>query len=245
MSGMTSPRKAFLACAAVVALAAGSLGCGALRSAKNIADNASTLGDLSDKLQNAENLTYQADYKLDDATLVTVAQQPPNSAAVGANSRYIATDTDIIICSTDSGSTQCQKTPNTSGSGGTADQAALIGNGFVSAPVALAVLTAAILIPSAKVDKSTEKIAGQKSTCAKVSNLDSAQQDTPEDQRLHDFTVCITDQGILSRFTGTGGDGKEQGVELTKYSDKVDTSLFEVPDGASVTDVGALPTPTE
>jgi len=241
---MTSPRKQLLACAAAAVLVVGSMGCGVLRSAKNVADNASTLGDLSSKLENADKLTYQAEYKLDDGTKVTVAQDPPNSAAVGETGRYIATADYYYFCSDDSGKTTCQKSPNQGGDASSANAAWItgIGNGFISAPLALAVLTAAILIPSAKVDKSSEKIAGQKATCAKVSNLEDAQKDEPEDQRLHDFTVCITDSGILARFTGTGGDGKKQGVELTKYSDKADKSLFEVPEGAEVTDIGAYPT---
>ncbi len=245
---MTSPRNRLLVGALAAALVIGSMGCGFIRSAKNVAANASTLGDLSSKLENADKLTYQAEYKLDDGSKVTVAQQPPNSAAVGESGRYISTADTFIFCDTEDSKLTCQKTPNQGGSTGTAGDAAFftgIGSGFISAPFALTVLTAAILIPSAKVDKSEQKIAGQKSTCAKVSNLEDAQKDTAEKDRLHDFTVCITDSGILSRFTGTGGDGTKQGVELTSYSDKVDTSLFKVPDGATVTDLGALPTATD
>jgi hypothetical protein len=241
---MTSTRTKFLVISLAGALAIGSMGCGFIRSAKNVADNAGTLGDLSKKLDNADKLTYQAEYKLDDGSKVTVAQEPPNSAAVGPTGRYIATADEFIFCDTEDSKLVCQKTPNqggdTTATGADAAFISGVGTGFINAPLALAVLTAAILIPSAKVDKSTQKIAGQNSTCAKVSNLEAAQKDEPADQRLQDFTVCITDSGILSRFTGTEG-GKKSGVELTSYSTKVDKSLFQVPDGATVTDLGALP----
>jgi hypothetical protein len=244
MPGMSIPRSKLLAAAAAAVLVVGSLGCGAIRSVKNIADNASTLGDLSDKLNNAEKLTFQAEYKLDDGSKVTVAQQPPNSAAVGESGRYLATADAYVFCGTESGKTSCQRTPREAGD--TSGDAAVVGvgTGFVSGSLALAVLTAAILVPSAKVDKKREKIAGQQSTCATVSNLESAQQDEPANQRLHDFTVCITDAGILARFSGTGADGTKQGVELTRYSTDVDASLFQVPAGATVTDTGAFPSAT-
>jgi hypothetical protein len=239
---MTIPRSRILTGVAAGILVAGSLGCGAIRSVKNIADNAATLGELSDKLNNAEKLTYQAQYKLHDGSTVTVAQQPPRAAAIGATGRYLATADAYLWCATDNGKTDCERTPRDAADpSGDAAVMAGIGAGFVSAPLALAVLTTAILVPSAKVEKSDKTIAGQKSTCATVSNLESAQQDEPASQRLHGFTVCITDDGVLARFTGTSSDGKPQGVELTSYSTKVDSSLFQLPAGARVTDLGAVP----
>jgi hypothetical protein len=50
------------------------------------------------------------------------------------------------------------------------------------------------------------------------------------------FTICLTDQGILARFSGTATDGKKAKVELTKYSSEVDPSLFRPPAGATIKD---------
>jgi hypothetical protein len=242
MLGMSIPRSKLLAAAAAAVLLLGSPGCGATRSTKKIADNASTLRDLSNKLNNAETLTFQAEYELNNGWKVTVAQQPPNFAAVGPSEHWFATADSYVFCDTGNGDTTCQRAPREADDTDAGSLAAGVSTGFVQAAQARTVLTAATLIPSAKVDKKQEEIAGQKSTCATVSNLESGQQDKPAAQRWHDFTACVTDAGILARYTGIDADGTKQGVELTHYSTTVDSKLFQVPAGAKVTDVGAFPT---
>jgi hypothetical protein len=250
--GMTYPRPrliAFTVAAALVATAL--LGCGLLASAKNVIKNASTLSDLAEKITKSETATYQADYLESDGSTVTVAQQPPSSAYVSSTGRFITTADFVYLCDTENGQMVCQKSANTSGSTPDSQDATLaagvLGAGFVSGPLALVVLTAAILVPTAKVAKSTKTIAGQSSTCAEVTNLQAAQSG-PADQTLSDFTVCVTDaSGVLSRFAGTLADGTKADITLTKYSSSVDQTLFAPPPGATVTDVdtlGSTPTPT-
>jgi hypothetical protein len=243
---MTSTRVRTIgfAAAAAVALAA-SLGCGVLSAANNAVHNISAVSDLADKINQSGTATYQADYRLDDGSIVTVAQQPPNSADVSPKARFISTADAFYLCDQDSGKWTCEKTANT----GTPDTesaaiaAAMSGNGFISAPMAVAVLTAAAIVPHAKVDMSTQTVAGQRSTCATVSNLEQAQRD--QEQKISDFTVCVTDQGILARFSGTATDGKKAKVELTKYTTAVDPGLFRPPAGATINDVTELTTPSE
>jgi hypothetical protein len=243
---MTSTRVRTIgfAAAAAVALAA-SLGCGVLSAANNAVHNISAIGDLADKINNSGTATYQADYRLDDGSTVTVAQQPPNSADVGPKARFLATADAFYLCDQDSGAWTCEKTANA----GTGDASAAVaaagmtGNGFISAPMAVAVLTAAAIVPHAKVDMSTQNVAGQRSTCATVSNLEQAQRD--QEQKISDFTVCVTDQGILARFSGTATDGKKAKVELTKYATAVDPGLFQPPAGATINDVTELTKPSE
>jgi hypothetical protein len=237
------PRTVAFAAAAAVALTA-TLGCGFISAAGNLAGNLSTIGDLADKINNSEHATFTATYKLQDGTPVVVAQQPPNSATVGPKGRFIATPDAYYICDKSSGSWVCQKSPanGNTGTGDAAIASGLTGNGFISAPLAVAVLTAAMVVPKAHVDKSTETIAGQKSTCAKVSNLEQAQQN--ESNKVTDFTVCVTDTGVLARFEGTSTDGTKANIELTAYSSTVDSGLFAPPAEAKINDVGQLEVPT-
>jgi hypothetical protein len=244
--GMTFPRNAILTGVTAAVLVTGSLGCGAIRAAKNVGENLSTLGDFADKLEKSENLTYQAEYKLADASKVTVVQQPPAAAAIGDKGRFLATPDAFYFCDTGQAELTCNKTPNTDGSSYNTGAAALwggVGTGFVSAPLAFVLLTGAVLVPTAKVEKSDTKIAGQKSDCVKVSNLGTAQNNDSMDD-LESFTVCLSDSGVLTRFSGTSTGGETKSVELTKYSGKVDASLLEVPANAKIVDNGLLPTPS-
>src|SRR5262249_27006657 len=145
---------------------------------------------------------------------------------VGPKGRFIATLDAYYICDKSSGSWVCQKSPanGDTGTGDAAIASGLAGNGFISAPLAVAGLTAALVVPKAHVDKSTETIAGQNSTCAKVSNLEQAQQN--ESNKVTDFTVCVTDTGVLARFEGTSTDGTKANIELTAYTSTVDSGLF-------------------
>jgi hypothetical protein len=242
---MNLPRTIAFATAATVAVTA-TLGCGFLSAASNLAGNISTLSDFADKITKSEHATFQATYKLQDGTSVTVAQKPPNSATVSDKGTYVSTAEAFYLCDKEDSGWVCQKSPaagetNTGGDPTLATTAA--GDGFISAPLAVAVLTAALVVPSAHVDKSTATIAGQKSTCAKVSNLAQAQQGT-ESSKVSDFTVCITDSGVLARFAGTATDGTKANIELTNYSGSVDDKLFQPPAGAQINDVGQLEAPS-
>jgi hypothetical protein len=247
---MNNPRTRTLALLAAAAVAVtATLGCGFISAASNVVGNMQTISDMADKITKSEQATFQADYRLDDGATVTVAQQPPASAYVSAKGRYLATADAFYLCDRSTGRWVCQQTANTAGSANSSSDAAIAagvaGNGFVSAPLALAVLTAALVVPSAHVDKSTQQIAGQSSTCAKVSGLEKAQQN--ESQKVTDFTVCVTDSGILARFQGTLTDGTKASIELTKYATTVDSSLLQVPAGAQINDVSQLsatPVPT-
>jgi hypothetical protein len=242
---MNSPRMIAFVTAAAVAVTA-TLGCGFLSAASNLAGNLSTLSDFADKITKSETATFQATYKLQDGASVTVAQKPPRSATVSDKGRYLSTPEGFYLCSKESGSWVCQKTTPAGQSETGGDPAlanTVAGDGFISAPLAVAVLTAALVVPNAKVDKSDETIAGQKASCAKVSNLAQAQQGT-ESAKVSDFTVCITDSGVLARFAGTATDGTKANIELTQYSATVDDSLLKPPAGAQITDVGQLASPS-
>jgi len=245
---MTLPRIArgsVTACAAV-ALAATALGCGVISRVKQAADNITTVGELAKKLGNSDKLTFTAEYKLSDGSTATVVQQPPDAAYLGKDGRFIVTADSLYLCGTTDGKVSCQKSENTTGQLDAGD-AGLIpgvaGAGFVSAPVAVAVLTAASLAPGATVAKTTRKIAGQDSTCVKVSGIKT--DASPGTADVKDFTACVTDGGLLASFAGTLTDGTNASIELTRYSGSADVAAFAPPAGAQIVDVETLqPSPS-
>jgi hypothetical protein len=59
-------------------------------------------------------------------------------------------------------------------------------------------------------------------------------------QQLQDFSVCITEDGILGSFEGTLQNGTKGSLTLIEYSTTVDPSQFTPPPGAQITDVGQI-----
>jgi hypothetical protein len=240
----TLPTRVLVVVAAA-ALGAGTLGCGVLSKAKQAVDNVSAISSLADKLGKSDKLTYTAEYKLDDGSTATVAQEPPKAAFIGKAGRFVLTEEALLLCTTSSGKTACQRSPNQSKAAASADQAAYLtavaGGGFISAPMAVALMGAAALVPGAKIDKSDKKVAGVQSTCLHVTGIPADKDPTAVTAK--EFTVCVGDNGVLTTFAGVGTDGKKVGVELTKFGDKVDEKSFAAPGGAKVVDVQTLTPP--
>jgi hypothetical protein len=117
------------------------------------------------------------------------------------------------------------------------------GPGFVTPELALGLVIAAAVVPGADVSKSEKTVAGQKSLCANVTGLDAAA--TPGDgDAPKDFSVCVTEVGILASFSGTSTSGETLSVELTGYSETADPSAFAPPAGAEIVDVTQLQPPS-
>ena len=233
-------RAALVVAAAV--LGAGTLGCGIVSKAKQAVDNVSAISDLADKLGKSDQLTYAGDYKLDDGTSVTVVQQPPKAAFISKKGRFILTEDALLLCDTQNGKWTCQRTPNQSNVSASADQAAymsaIAGGGFINAPMAVALMTAAAVVPGTKIEKSEKKIAGLQSTCLRVTGI-PADKD-PSAVTAKEFTVCVADNGVLTTFSGIGTDDKKVGVELTKFATNVDAKSFAAPAGAKIVDVETI-----
>jgi hypothetical protein len=239
--GMTFPASRIATVTAAVAVAATLLGCGVLSQVKQAASNITTISDLAEKLGKADKLTFTAEYKLSDGSVASVVQQPPNSAYVGRNGRFIVTADAFYLCGTGNGAMSCQKTANTGGSLDAANAGlipSVAGAGFVSAPIALALLTAASISPGAKVDKTERKIAGQSSTCIKVSGIKG--DNDPSTSDVKDFSACVTDSGLLASFSGDLNNGEHASIEMTRYSGSADAKAFAPPAGAQVVDVDRL-----
>jgi hypothetical protein len=238
---MTPRISRVLIVAVVTTLAAGTLGCGAMNKAQNLVNNAQVLSDFADRLGKANTLTYTADYTTPDGATVTLVQQPPNTAYIAKDSRFIFTKDAIFLCSPSvaQGVLACQKSPNSQSTMDASDAqyiGALGGPGFVTPEVALGLILVASLVPGAKVEQSTKTIAGENAKCATATGLEAAA--TPgETDVVKEFTVCVTDAGILGSFSGTSTTGEHRGIELTRYSGTVDVSLFAPPAGAKIIDV--------
>jgi hypothetical protein len=228
-----------------VSLGAGALGCGAISKAKQAVSNVSQMTDVADKLGKSSKLTYTATYKLDDGSTAQVVQQPPNAAYLGKSGRFVLTDASLLWCTTANKKTTCQRKANTSKIAASADQSqyltAIAGGGFISTPMAVGVLTAAAIVPGVKFDESTVNVAGLSSTCLHVTNIPT--NDSSAGVNAKEFTVCVGDNGVLTKFTGLGTDGKKQGVMLTKFGTSVDANAFKAPAGAKITDVQSLDAP--
>ena len=228
-------------------LAAATLGCGLIGKAKDIVGTAQVLTDFSDRLGKAASLTYTAEYKVEGGDTVTLVQQPPNAAFLGKDgARFIFTAESLIFCGAEKGTMTCQKSPNNAAQVGASDAgyvAGVAGPGFVTPEVALGLIAAAAFVPGATVSQSEKTIAGEKSLCANASNLEKAA--SPGDTKApKDFSVCITEAGVLASFSGTTAEGEKASIDLTKYSTSVDTNAFAPPSGAKIVDVTQIePTP--
>jgi hypothetical protein len=235
-----------LAVSAAALLGAGALGCGIISKAKQAVENVSQITDLADKLDKSAQLTYTAEYSLvDGGGVATVVQQPPNAAFIGKSGRFVLTEDFLLMCSTEQGKTTCQRTANQTKTQASADQAAYMtavaGGGFVSTPMALALMTAAAVVPGVKIEKSSKKVAGLASTCLHVTGI--PEDNDPSSVEAKEFTVCVGDNGVLTTFTGVGTDNKKIGVEMQKFVTTADPKAFAAPAGAKVVDVDNLEAP--
>jgi hypothetical protein len=239
---MTRTVFRFATLAAAVAVAASAAGCGVIANVGNAVNNLTEVADLSNKLTASSKLTFTAEYKLADGSgTATVVQQPPQAAFLGKDGRFILTTDSLLICSGSGSKTTCQRTPNTSGSMPSADQAAYMtavaGAGFISTPMAIALMGAASVVPSVNITKTKKDVAGLASTCLRATGISSVRQAGPNNVDMKELTVCVADNGVLTGFVGVGTDGSNVGVELTKYSTTVDPKAFTPPKGAKITDL--------
>ncbi len=245
MSAMTPRIRTVTYVTAAALVIATTVGCGLIGAAKKVASNLSTISDFSDKLQNGLKLTYRAEYKDTDGKKITVEQQPPNSVFIDDTGPLIITADSIYACDNSSGTMTCTKTPVSGQDDATAALAASSfgTGGFMAGEAGVVLLLAASVVPQAKISKSSKKIAGQSSDCVQVDNLSDTRSG---DTELKSFSMCITDQGVVSEFKGTDTSGKTAGTEMTSYSTSVDPSLFQPPAGAIINDTSnPLPAPSD
>lgn len=237
---MTSRIRIITYVTAASLVIATTVGCGLLSAAKKLAGNVATISDFSQKIQKGLTLTYRADYQDSDGSTVTVQQQPPNSVFISKTGPLIFAGNTTYLCDNSSGTMTCDKTVGTTSADDAAALAAssFASGGFLAGEAGVLLLIAASVVPSAKVAKSTKKIAGQSSSCVDVTDLSDTKNG---DTDLTAFSMCITDSGVVSEFSGTDSDGKIVSSTMTNYTTKIDQSLFQPPAGAVINDTSQLP----
>jgi hypothetical protein len=220
-------------CVSAGALVLAVTGCDT-KTVNKIASNASVIEDYANKLQAGQTAVYQARYANSDGSTVIVQQRPPESVFVSATGPWIFDGTTSYLCDNSTGTMTCTKTVYS----GSADinaafsASVLAAGGFLAAGTAIVLITRAALDPGAQVTRSDQTIAGQHSSCVAVTGLTAS----PGSDDPVSFTVCITDSGVLARYSGTDANGTTQGTELTAYTVTVDPTLFEPPPGAQIID---------
>jgi hypothetical protein len=230
--------RAVTSLAAAVAVGATGGGCGVIAKVKDVAGNVQTLTELADKLKDSTELTYTADYRTADGRSVRLVRQPPRSAYLGPDGAYITAPDATLLCR----AATCQKAPP-HGDVAITDAPMLstvTGKGFVPPSLAIGLLAAAALYPEATVRESTGKAAGKPTRCAAVTDLPSTPGGDATGGPLTNFTVCITDEGVLGSFQGTLQDGTGADVTLTGYSTHTDSMAFSPPPDAAIIPVSQL-----
>ncbi|GAA4593514.1 hypothetical protein GCM10023194_57950 [Planotetraspora phitsanulokensis] len=217
-------------------LGASLMGCGVIGQVSNVVDSASTLSTFADRLGKSADLTFTATYKSTDGGTVTLVQEPPNSAFIGPDGRYVFTPDHMLFCEKNT----CTSAPS-AGTGDAGAMTAATGPGFVTPELALGFVTAAAVIPGADIESEEREIAGQNSLCATATGLEAVASPGDGDAP-RDFSVCVTETGVLASFTGTLASGEKASIELVSFKDEADAKAFEAPEGAEIAEATGLPT---
>ncbi|MEH1167608.1 hypothetical protein V6V47_19705 [Micromonospora sp. CPCC 205539] len=202
-------------------------GCQSFEDAGRAMGRSDLVNDLAARLDRALELTYSADYQLPDAQSAAIvqAQDPVRSAYTYPGGRLTVTPDATTRCTATDGRTVCTLVPPPTP--GSKPTVALFNEanqqGLVTPPVVVGMLTAAALDPAAEIKQSDTTVAGHHAACVEVQRSEG------------DFTACVTTEGVLGSFTGSV-DGEPVEVALSRYSDSVPSSAFDVPAGASVVD---------
>jgi hypothetical protein len=172
---------------------------------------------LTNSINHAKHLTYEATYKSvspgGQTQTVTIAQSPPKTVFSASNGSVINTGKKTYYCSNSSGSTTCLTESG--------------GNPFIgledlfSPTLALTAFSEAKqgIVARALGIRSTlssATFAGQSSTCVSVTVRGKGEK------------FCVTKQGFLSYSGGSGSY-----FEMTKFSGSPPSSLFAIPSGAT------------
>jgi len=218
----------------VVVLAAVSSGCGLGGQSERFADTAQVLGQFADRLGQSADLTYAAEYRVSGGDNVTVLRRPPKALFANPSASFIVTPEYVYVCEKDT----CQRAVNNARDSGTAYAdvvAGITGPGFVTPQTVLGLIAAAAFGPGTRAETSERTIAGESSSCADVTNHGA--EDAPPD-----FTVCVTEAGVLASFRGTTPRGRAD-IELVQFSSTVDEIALDPPHTATIVDVTAVEPP--
>ncbi|GIJ44811.1 hypothetical protein Val02_16970 [Virgisporangium aliadipatigenens] len=192
--------------------------------------------DLAAQLDEAGELTFTAEYRLAGgaSALLAQAQEPKRAVYQFPGGKLVTTDEATTDCRTATDATRCTLTaPPTNPTDPVLELVAGAerspnpgpipsASGGLVAPSAALRLVSQAALDGGTVTRHETTIAGKAATCVGVHGSAG-------------LTVCITKEGVLGRFTGTVNGNAVQ-LELERYSDSADPSLFATPAGATVED---------
>jgi hypothetical protein len=212
----------------------------------------SQIQQLETKLNQGKKLTYSATYVSSDGSSVTISQQSGKSNFTASDgSSVINTGKKTYFCSKNSGNSGTSGSSGTTGStgntGSTTTTTKAAAGGLQCAtesgasPLAgiVNLFSPALLLNVLNEDKvsaearalgihvttSTQKFAGQNSTCISAT------------VRGQSGKYCVTNQGLLAYVGGTGGST----FKMTKYSSNPSPSLFKLPANATTVTIPSIP----
>lgn len=235
-TGARIPVLVALASLGLFAAVAGG-GCGTIEEAQQVVSRADLVNDLANRLSNANETTFLAEYQVPSGQIATMAQaqRPRRSAFTYPGGKVVINSTATAECATKGTGTDtgadtdpvCTLTaPPLSTSGppaGVLDAAQA--QGLVHPTVVIGLLTGAALDTNAVIEQSDTTIAGEHATCVDVEATGAEKA----------FKACITADGVLGSFSGTLQD-RPVDVTLVKLSDSVPDTAFDLPVNATITD---------
>lgn len=202
-------------------------GCQTLDDAGVALGRADLVNDLAARMDRALEQTWAAEYQLPGGRTASIAQtrEPLRSSYTWPEGKITVTQEAVTRCATTAGRTSCTVSPPvlTGGRPSVIVYTEARRHGLVTPPAVIRLLTDAALDPEAIIEQSDTTLAGRHATCVDVTHAGER------------FAACVTTEGVLGSFTGTL-DGKPAEIALSRYTDTVEPTSFDVPAGAGVVD---------
>jgi hypothetical protein len=214
----------------VLILCAATAGCSDVNEPGQGLSRNDLVADLAAQMSAADDLTYEANYKLSGGGEATVAQtgKPARTAYVYPGGKVTVTAAATTECRTAKTTTCTMTAPATAASPPPAKVFQVAGEtGLVTPATVLALLNAAVLDNDVEVIQHDTTIAGRHATCVQLNGVDDA--------AARDFRTCITNEGVLGSFNGILNQTRVD-VAMTHYSEQVEETMFELPKTAKLVD---------
>ncbi|MFJ8577009.1 hypothetical protein [Micromonospora sp. NPDC093277] len=202
-------------------------GCQALDDAGVALGRADLVNDLAARMDRALEQTWAADYQLSGGRTASIAQttEPLRSAYTWPEGKITVTQQALTRCDTNGGRSSCVVSPPvlTAGRPSVVVYTEARKHHLVTPPAVIRMLTDAAIDREADIEQSDTTLAGHHATCVDVTRAGER------------FTACVTTEGVLASFTGAL-DGQPAEITLSRYTDTVEPTAFDVPADAEVVD---------
>ncbi|MEV0646937.1 hypothetical protein AB0I28_16890 [Phytomonospora sp. NPDC050363] len=211
----------------VTAGLAASAACSTPGDAQEVISQGRVVDGMASSIDEGTTRSYTATYQLDGGETVTVVHTPDpyRDAFLFPGGRYVSTPEFEMTCK-GGGCTLID--PLASNAPLDTDAIGEVGGAnFLPAQTILGLLTKAALDTGASIEQSDATLVGEHASCAQVSGLSNTDSDA--------FEACVTNRGVVGRFTGTV-DGTAVNMLLVSYVENAENAHFDVPPEAKVDD---------